>query len=897
MKGRYKLFLIFILIINFIIIGNISVFANTSDFISGITEGYSNQPYHVEKENNRKFIIRPEADQVGTSYDYIELIFRSVNTLPADSNDIMMYDKDGAVVTGGDNDTNIDWVDNGEGDLKVKLSISFLQGLNKSIYKIKLGGLDFIDIELRSVRPAPVIEANLSKYSHYGNLSSDRIYYVKKEASKEAYGSFFISNSYNIDILRYRIEKMNSANDYTGDFSLMSNTPINKLNQINDTWGGQGISGVSDITTWDTYWKIKDNIPLKIEEELKFLDNIEHLNSRIIRVVAKNYGAKQATARNYYIVIDDQEPEIKALNQNGNEKLEKKFDTFQTRRPQLKVNISDDVSGVGGTQDIKAKIIPMPTGNDQDTLPDENDFTNAEQMDVIALTERDNNGKQMATIVPYSELGEGEYAVMITAVDQAGNSSDDDTNLDNDVDAPYIFYLNIDQTKPTISNVSVNNKIIDVDVNEGEAQAVSADKLELYFESYGTEDLIYGIRYLGEAGPDDDTEWFVILSDQISYVTQYLRTDFANHTGVGGQFSDAQGPKNGAYELFIIADEEGIDETKIIAINNKLTSGTNGFVSDEIANGPLDSASIIGELIEEAKSEESKVKRSYEKFTIQVDGNPPEYKADSLHYFKSYPDGKTKLIAGQNETISKGQPVFEVTLLNASNINRNDIEIYFINQSDERTLSGNVIMPPTVNETDNEHVITFQPVINLTPGVYNLKISATDEFGNTTVEDQILFVDVFKIISTSGGGRIDFSILSGDRLDINESSSLEIIIPPDLDPTKTLKISVNGNIIVQQSKIVDDREKDYDDPSRYRDPNYLDNPTYYTDQFYQSDAFDLMFFDNKHRIIIFSRLPLPSGKNEVEVELINDGVPIIDSVEFMVDNYRKGFGFGRLLVE
>ena len=154
--------------------------AAVSDFIEDITDGYNNQPYLVEKQNNRQFIIRPEAEQFGTNYTNIRLNFRSVSSLPASSTDIQLVDDQGAAVTGGTDDGNIDWIDNG-GEMQVQIDISWLQGLEDATYTIRLGGLDFVDIELRPVRPAPVIEAELTNYSEYGTLDSNQIYYVQKD--------------------------------------------------------------------------------------------------------------------------------------------------------------------------------------------------------------------------------------------------------------------------------------------------------------------------------------------------------------------------------------------------------------------------------------------------------------------------------------------------------------------------------------------------------------------------------------------------------------------------------------------------------------------------------------------------------------------------------------------
>lgn len=874
----------------------------------------------VNQVGGTEYDVRPDAllgldyvDNVRIRFNVLESPFEKFNQ--PDEEYIRIFTSDGTLArTLG---SIVTWDPDASGNFgTIKITQTGLGNLYDQFitktFKVQVytpaGYVELVTMNLKSAIEPPIIDVELMDYlEEFGTLIPNKVYYIPEG------------------------EDPTKKNDI-GDLRIRAGNVQTELNPKEFRVSGQGHSdgsGVEETTeniipmsdySWLTNLnQIDDSLDTDLGSEWEIestpLDNVNISQGFLavkLEVTAEGQDLSQELNRPvYYFVNDNDKPEIQVINASGTED-ETSFDTFSTRRPQLKARIFDEISGIESGEDVTIKYRPLRVGESKENLKtvanvnfgDED--SGVERMDVISLSEH-NDGEQTAIFVPYRELDEGEYVVKITAEDQAGNSSEDNEN------APFVFYLNIDQTGATINNVSVNNRTIDTTTTE--EQPVSANSLELYFEAYGIEDLIYGIRHEG------DSQWFITNLTDVSYITQYERVDFLNHTGISDNpYNDNGAAKNGVYEIFIIADEEGIPDNDMAELEIALNNNEYGFIEDSsIIDDSLDefdSGSIIGNLIyqaEQASSADDTLRvgrRTYVTFKVEVDGNPPEYQADSLYYYKSYPNERNVLDdSGEDTTkIYQGQPVFEMTLVNASEINRNDIEITFFNQDNNQILAGDVIVPPIVSEDSDGntiHTIYFQPVIALTNGVYTLEVKASDEFGNTTVEDQILFADLFEIISSSEG-RLQFSITDGERLNINQSSALEInITETNLNPSEYLRIEVNGAVIVEDGQIVDDRSLASDDDNRYRDENYLDTATadkdqyYYESSNYQADGFDVLFFNNKRRIIIFSRLPLPSGRNEVEVEVIDEQTRTIvtDSVEFMVDNYRQGFGFGRLLVD
>jgi hypothetical protein len=899
---------------------------------NGIIEGRPGTNYYhmIKKINNTDFEVRPNALKEGkeeVNNQNLQFVFTSVEDAPSNYSTIGFEGGQINDIAGG-----ISYTRSPTNPKKLIITIplengaiNLREGHYNKTYKLKINNVDFFSFTIMPEYRQPDLEAELiDNPIDYGILEDEKVYYIGKNSNLE-YGSILL-NSYPIDTTTIYYRKDNETQEinlYSQAFKLeLDASPQTNVNFVDSL----------DPSVDSDLWLI--NIQGSAREELESLQNLKF---RVVRAIAWREGSSQYTSHTHYFVQDDNEPRIEVRRVDGEgDEYGDSFGTYASRYPQLKAKLIDDISGIDSDtinfENIKVKIRPLQPGEDKANLL-ATGFENADEMKIIDLEDRlesrkDGDSTQILTFVPYDYLGEGEYVIKISAEDMAGNSSDDYD--DGTTAGPFLFYLNMDQTGPRINNVSVNNKTIDV--TSTKAQAVSPEGLETYFEIYGTEDFVYGIRYLGTRSDDgsiptsSDDGWFIIKSDDISYITQYLRTDFLNHQGLNDRYKEDELAKNGIYEMFIIADEEGIyideDGNGMDDLSEVLNGANYGLINDNsIANDNIasDSASYIGQLIYEADnaSEANTTlrlgRRSYVHFKVEVDKNPPEYIDSSLKYFDNYPDVSTfkNLTSNSNtdnvQQIRNGQPVFEIQLTNSSKISTDSISIYFENIEDGRRILGGVFS----HKVDGRvNTIQFKPNVALTSGVYNLEIQATDEFGNTTVGNEeiskTLFTNVFEVVTTSGG-ILDFSITAGERLNINQSSALEINITDlTLRPAESLRVSINGAVIVAGGSIVNGVSVDENGNKtlEYRDDNYLDiesgdsTKEYYEEDNYGSDGFDVLFFNNKRRVIIFSRLPLPSGRNRVDVEVIDEnGVAVTDYVEFMVDNYRQGFGFGRLLVD
>ena len=906
-----------------------------SGFKNNLVEGRpANKYYHmIEKVNNRNFEVRPKALKAGeteVSNDKMVFEFTSVNKAPRFATDISISRRNAETLN--DIASRVNYTRGLSNKKKVTIEIP-LQTTNINLgnkdydnqtYTLEINSVPFLTFTIMPEYPPPELVGKLieNDNSEVNTLTNNEIYYLPKSTEGD-YGSITLTSYPVADTtINYRNDRMEASSTYSRPIDLAFTEALTSANYNDNVDPDE-----NDI------WEI--DLPNDVKSELQNITG--DLRYRIVKAISWREGASESTTNTYYFVQDNTEPQVKARRVDGEgdsgEYDQNSFGTYESRRPQLKAKIIDDVSGIASSEDIKIKYRPLKDAETEEELF--KDFKNANEMDVIDLEERyseqqSNDGEQIVTFVPYNNLGEGEYAVKITAKDQADNSSDDYN--EGDITGPFIFYLQIDQTGPRINNVSINTKTMDTQTLE--PQAVSPENLEAYFEIYGAEDFIYGIRYLGEEEPTpeqpnpeaDDGQWFVIKSEDISYVTKYIRTSFLNPDLDTSEnyLKDNGAVENGIYEFFIIADEQDMSQD----YSDLDDVSTSGYVEEDIADDNISTNdSLIGKLIAEAdnasEDEPNTIRperRTYVHIKFEVDGSPPEYKAGSLQYFENYPEGLSELSSEEVTEIQQGQPVFQATLKNASKINRSEIDVRFINEEDGRVLSGDVIIPPKVN--GNEHTIQFQPVINLTTGPYSLEIRATDEFGNSTEEDQISFENIFKI-DPKDSGNFEFSITDGERVNINQSSALEIELPEGLNPDESLRIAVNGSLIVADGSIVDEIARPEDEngelaeekeiltrPDDYYKKEYSEDGELYYEreqdikdrnqndikEGYQADEYDVFFFNNKRTIIIFSRLPFSTGRNEVTVEVVDEnGMLISDSVEFMVDNYRAGLGFGRLL--
>ncbi|MCK8827525.1 hypothetical protein MWH25_07190 [Natroniella acetigena] len=568
----------------------------------------------------------------------------------------------------------------------------------------------------------------------------------------------------------------------------------------------------------------------------------------------------------------------------------------------------------------------------------------ARYMQVIDLEDRiegsERNNPQEAVFTPWGEdLEEGNYFVFVEVEDMAGNPG------------RKVFEIEIDQSEPRIHTPRLNDEVI------GEGTIVGADELNLYFEVSGVKDVIYGIRYTGEDG-DKDNDWLIFGEFDLDYSRNEIENDFLADDNSNFPWMDGDEAKAGDYEIFILADEErikyieGIDDDDMKSVEEELEAGEIYEIDGDLGGEAIIEVDDQKIDIGSGRAEEKRAWEEWIDQNIEVDATIPEYQTGSIKYVPldqfgregadyrelETGDGTRMNTAGDEPDdiddlyqVRTPDPIFRLQVRNSSNIDTSDVNIYFlqrISRSDDDDEVGVRVRAGIIDHTvddDNIHTIYFSPSLSLgegRAGAYDIQLSIRDEFGNQLggIEelDRISEADEF---DTEEGmdeinGRIsnlfridtveadiDFSIRSGQSLNTNESSAMEINLDPDsnFEPGDSLRIYINDALIVgpqegEEEVKVWDREGEL-----YRaveNSDYYEEGAYYTDDSFDPDGFDIMTFNDMHRIILFSRRPFATGRNEIRVAVRTEEGEIAErSISFVAENYREGFGFGRLLIQ
>ncbi len=735
----------------------------------------------------------------------------------------------------------------------------------------------------------PDINVELVDYPELGVLDKNEIYYLNGSEVGDLSISF-ISQS-QINDLGWRKARLPNVNKKLTEVTTDTFLDFDDHGSLDAALNGN-FGGASEYI-----------IPEAGNPGANRLDILTTNNSGIyfhaFRIRAQARGSIGYAEANYYFVQDNGKPEIKA-KEIGGDYNSSTLGVAETRTPQLRARIIDKLAGVKEdtlTPEVEVRYRPLRAGedfNDQDSFV--NDGFNlsdddANLMEIKKIEDAvDDSGntihdKQVVVFAPDNPLNEGEYLVKVTATDKAGNKSQAHGA------SPFLFSLRVDGSSPQINQVTFNEE--EISLNSDEALPVNSQNLELYLGSHGTDDLVYAIKYLDE----EEDRWFVTLREGLNYVSRYFRTDYLNHSSsavvdayTNSNTGDA---KNGTYEIFAIADEEGIDESTLTNLKSSLTQDNKRYY------GFLNDISSLETMMNEVDSGVEQERRTYVKFKVKVDGNSPEYIDGSLKHLEKYPDldSSTTLTEENPHGIKQADPVFELKLNNTSKIKREGVEITFRNVNTGLELPGVVLSVKADENNSDHHIVRFQSVRYLNAGVYTVDVRAKDVLENDNYDNPIELTRVFEVVTDSQGD-MDFSIKEGAWLNVNQSSALEINIPKNmgLNPGKSLRITLNNSPVVEQSKIVNNRSLPTDDDGRYREENYLENG-YYNDEDYNAEGFDVLFFENKYRILIFARRSLPAGENTVEVQVVdNNNLLVTDSVTFTTENYRHGFGFGRLLI-
>ncbi|MCK8816329.1 hypothetical protein MWH28_02990 [Natroniella sulfidigena] len=628
----------------------------------------------------------------------------------------------------------------------------------------------------------------------------------------------------------------------------------------------------------DEDWNVEDRDWYDVSDweiEQGVLEGYENDIIQAIRIGAETRGTTGTAWATYYFVLDEGEDTHISVEDEDGER-EDELGVFGSRRPQLRTRIENSISGVGSRDDITVEYaeVDSETYNEEDL-----DFDN--EMEVRRVEEdldedEDGNTYQTARFVPFDELGEGHYAVKIQVEDRAGNEFEE------------LFHLEIDASDPRIHNPRFNGQLI-----SGEDEInVSAGELELYFEAFGIQDMVYGIRHIdGEDNGDlwEDGEWQIEKDLELRHITQFVENDFS------GKDDDIKG---GSYQVFILGDESSIDPNDF-----------NGIEKDEDGNIVIEDEDGFGNSIIDTEFDSDDATLDYVEFTAVVDDSAPRLKdgEERIYYIDDYHqrDGNIDNLDGyelyneddaipdddDDKTIYRRRPVFAVEFESVSAIEEIDIIFYRrgIYPNDARIL-----------DIDDDGVIYFEPREDFEEDRYSIEIEIEDEVGN---RDEIELDDIFSI-GELGTDAIHFSITDGEYFsNVNESSALEIMIDEESYRTEDkLEVIINGRRIVEEGEIVEDSGAE-DNENRYRkdwDDGYYDDDYYFDDDFDASD-FDIFFYDyngnSKGRIVIFSRMPFGSY-NEVVVRVGTEAEEeASNSVTFTVENYREGFGFGRLILK
>ena len=766
-------------------------------------------------------------------------------------------------------------------------------------------------VEWVSLYPSPRVRAELDNHPELGELRPDQLYYVNPEESDGSLGMLrpiiTAASTYN---LNYRLGGAPFTRaGFEGDEDVdLGDADVNFGDldpHQNDHWlSRDGFANFNQALNLDyadehdldrdvEHGLGPDQDPYIIAPEIFNDYNVPtdaDFHAVVFNVDAR--GVRYPELATFYFVRDEDAPRIRPglLDEEGVFSGEYgNFDSIteedfafgvsNTGNPQLNLKLKDRLAGVESTDDLTVKYMSIGEEEDitYDNFMDEKSYAPFEEhgfdgyMNVISLDNRADTraeGEQIATITPYSTLAEGEYLIKVSATDLAGNNSKDV------IDEKYIFHLEVDASQPEAYNFRLNHPSMIEEIT-------GTDALDFRFDAVGIEDVVYGINYL-----EDDTETWVLAADR--------NLDLSRRRNKGRDFSegdyyfiDDNGlAKDGEYEIRVIGDEEEIPQLDNIDMDN--------------INEELDFEELLAE--EEVMREG---RRDYQGFRFVVDGNPPAYDYRDIRYITGTGDRvepedgadsyNYTITPPESDLVNQGSgsatnfgvlytdmPTFEMKFENLSEVRVDDIRVRMGPDDDER-LARVVGLEEDDSGELNQYTVEIEPRRGLNDANHNLIIEVEDIHGNSS---KIRYNNLFE--TSHIDGRIDFNVPEG-RSTINEGSAFEIYLPDDLD-TDTLRVAVDDELIVSSGDIVGEGD------AETRSDDYYQNEDYYKDDDYKAEGFDVMFFDNKRRILVFIRMPI-TGKVEVAVDVENRyGDITTDTASFRVDNYRDGFGFGRLLI-
>ncbi|AGB42279.1 hypothetical protein Halha_2405 [Halobacteroides halobius DSM 5150] len=764
--------------------------------------------------------------------------------------------------------------------LRNKLNLNNLDTFEVRIPRVESGYQEAATFRLSQTYNPPIIDVELTEYPELGSLQPGKVYYLHSNTkdSMDDVGDLRIRVIAESEVIKrkYRINQLGIYNITNNLINFESGwaTDYSKIN-YNPEAGSDDYPKSSEQNLGTADYMYLDPSPIQKEVGIA---KAEKYGFRIVKLDILNSGVSTEERDNYqrptyYFVRDPNYPSIQVYKKGDNLPNEKTFGVREVAQPLLEAKIGDSLSGIN-PDTITAKFIKVPGDEDVSTviqdLKSSND-PNGEFATEFKLAETNgflevinyNSTEQVATMVPYTDLGDGEYVVKLSAADKAGNNSDELGDADSDPSSDkksFIFSLTINAAGPQFISTSLND--YSNLLNNQQNIIVGKSRLDLGFNIYDAQEVMYAIRYRGIDGTKNGVWKYAAPQEYIKPGWQYIQLD--NNQGLANlnwrnqyftrdllKVLNTKAATDGIYDLVLVADDTKIEERVFDAIS------TTGSIEE-----------IDG--LENTSSKLDTRRTTISAFQFRVDATGP--KVGSIKYIKKTETGE-KIIPLEPGVTSfgvfyTGKPVFETTIKDISQVTDDSITVQI------GKIRGSIFSYES-KEVDGtkKHTIRFMPTIPLKDGVHNVKIIAKDIKGN---KDTATFTDLFETRNTAKG--IKFNLADKDhRLNINNSSAIEIILPTDVQVNlATLKIKVNGELVVNNG----DR---------------IESPTN------ASRDYTVLFFPSKkemERILLFARRPLPDGPNNKIIVEVEDayGNPKGNQINFTVEDYRNGFGFGRLLI-
>ncbi|MGM0370253.1 MAG: InlB B-repeat-containing protein [Bacillota bacterium] len=716
-------------------------------------------------------------------------------------------------------------------------------------FEVRLGdpnnGPELAEFTIKGAYARPRMDVSLKGHPQYGVLEDDRVYYVNQKDDLN------VDITANSDLSNQQIVNSVTSTDpgFLGrDVSISKYTwpEIDGTSDIDDVVNGN----LSEEWITDDYgdnenWEMN---PEPFINELNSLPEGDTLQIMAVRMKAYALGALNYTDKNYYFAIDQTKPEIDSVKPGiSTDELEGKDldeqislvdnNSADSPEPEIKIGFNEVLSGID-VENINARAIKVddsrPLNDIVQDYKEDFDQTFDQDIDQRLRVIDYNQESNEATLFPYGNLQEGKYAVRVTVEDNAGNVND---QIASDAGITgFTFILQVNQDQPIINNISLRD-----DNGQETDSIISTSGGRLQFDVHNSQELRYQIRRRDQTGET----WNYISDKELDNKTKFINRTFDD---LGVTLED------GTYEVIMVADDIKLQEGVVDAIETI---------------GPADGSDIETEVRTaiEAELDEQNLRLNDRRtevraFRFEVDGTAPQI--GGVKYINPQSgEAEDPDDDGTFGILYTATPTFQVEITDRSQLGNLDIEI-------DDVLAG--VTKQRVTKEDGKRVnkITFTPNTPLSDGEHSIKIDVEDKWGNPADEDgdspyEKVFENVFETQNVAKG--ITFNINDGDRLSVKESSAIEVMLPTDKTLDKTsLEVKINDKLVVDgKSKAIG------------------------------SQDFEVISFDDWDRFILFSVYPLPSGKNEISVTVDDQrGNTTGNSVGFMIDNYREGFGFGRL---